>query len=245
MRKQKTEGTQPIDNVENKLRNALVGLLRKMGLKVSTDSQWAQSVMVLAHYSGRRGAERLREAEREIARSKGTTLESVRALSAIKKVKDALQRFWKGVADMLGIHFTTAEDVADKVLSDLLNGVNPNDFANPNDKARMQFVGEKGAEKKKNPTWEEITDALDNTPASRTNVPDFNMKSSKSDCTKVRNNDVVAKELEELSESFNNNYAFSAKEFIGQIALRFIVCSQNTQLSVQADNNTALDAEKV
>ena len=35
-----------------------------------------------------------------------------------------MKRFWKNVAEWFGIHFTTAEEVADKVLSDLLNGVN-------------------------------------------------------------------------------------------------------------------------
>ena len=43
----------------------------------------------------------------------------------MNRVRDALKRFWKGVADWFGIHFTSAEEVADKVLSDLLHGVNP------------------------------------------------------------------------------------------------------------------------
>ncbi|RKV77077.1 MAG: hypothetical protein D8H91_11490, partial [Alloprevotella sp.] len=49
--------------------------------------------------------------------------------------------FWKGVADFLGLHFTSAEEVADKVLSDLLNGVNPNDvIANTKDSIREQRI---------------------------------------------------------------------------------------------------------
>ena len=57
-------------------------------------------------------------------------------LSAIYRVKEALNRFWKGVADFIGVHFTSAEEVADKVLSDLLNGVNPANVAK-NGKLRM------------------------------------------------------------------------------------------------------------
>ena len=80
---------------------------------------------VLAHYSGRRGAERLRAEQEKILGGNGDVLEKAAALSAIGRVKEALKRFWKGVADWFGIHFTSAEEVADKVLSDLLNGVNP------------------------------------------------------------------------------------------------------------------------
>ena len=92
---------------------------------------------------------------------------------------------------------------------------------------RFQFIGEQGAEEStsgedtKNPTWEEITDALESTPTSHTEVPGVKMHSSKSDTAKIHNNEAIAKDLEKLGESFNNNYAFSAKEFIGQLALRF------------------------
>ena len=80
---------------------------------------------VLAHYSGRRGAERLRAERERIAIGEGDVVEKAKAISALERVKDALKRFWKGVADWLGIHFTNAEEVADKVLADMLNGVNP------------------------------------------------------------------------------------------------------------------------
>ena len=80
---------------------------------------------VLAHYSGRRGAERLRAERERIASGEGDVVEKAKAISALERVKDALKRFWKGVADWLGIHFTSAEEVADKVLADMLHGVNP------------------------------------------------------------------------------------------------------------------------
>ena len=80
---------------------------------------------VLAHYSGRRGSERLRAEREKIASGEGDVIEKAKAISALERVKDALKRFWKGVADWLGIHFTSAEEVADKVLADMLHGVNP------------------------------------------------------------------------------------------------------------------------
>ena len=77
---------------------------------------------VLAQYSGKRGAERLRA---EMQKAEGDAKDV--AENALSKVKQALADFWKGVCDMLGVKFTSADDVADKVLSDLLEGVNPTD----------------------------------------------------------------------------------------------------------------------
>ena len=80
---------------------------------------------VLATYSGQRGAERLREKQRKIAESGASVMDKAEAISALDRVKEALRRFWRGVADFLHIHYTTAEQVADRVLYDLLDGVNP------------------------------------------------------------------------------------------------------------------------
>lgn len=91
--------------------------------ELTTDNEIADEV--LAFYSGSRGAERLREEHANILKGNGNVIEKVKAINAIKRVREALKRFWKNVADWFGIHFTTAEEVADKVLSDLLNGVNP------------------------------------------------------------------------------------------------------------------------
>ena len=76
---------------------------------------------VLAAYSGRRGAERLRE---EMDNAKGD------AKSALQRVKEAIGRFWKATADMLHIHYKSAEEVADRVMKDLLDGVNPRKMGN-------------------------------------------------------------------------------------------------------------------
>ena len=85
---------------------------------------------VLATYSGRRGAERLREEQRKIAKGNGGVFEKAEAISALDRVKRALKMFWKGVADFLHIHYTSAEDVADRVMKDLLDGVDPRSMMN-------------------------------------------------------------------------------------------------------------------
>lgn len=78
-----------------------------------TDNEIAEEAV--AQYSGRRGAERLRM---ELSKSGHVS-------AAILCVKEILSKFWKEVAKLFKIHFTTAEEVADRVLFDLLEGVNP------------------------------------------------------------------------------------------------------------------------
>lgn len=114
--------------------------VKKMYPELTTDDDIADEV--LAHYSGKRGAERLKKAQEEAMKQEGL-FDKAAALSAIYRVKEALNRFWKGVADFIGVHFTSAEEVADKVLSDMLNGVNPAGVAK-NSEVRYQFIGEKG-----------------------------------------------------------------------------------------------------
>ncbi|EJW99339.1 hypothetical protein EVA_12554, partial [gut metagenome] len=81
---------------------------------------------VLAHYSGRKGAAKLREEQHRIANDQNMDLRSkATAIAALNRVKEAITKFWRGVADLLHIRFTTAEEVADRVLADLLHGVNP------------------------------------------------------------------------------------------------------------------------
>ena len=84
---------------------------------------------VLAQYSGSRGAERLREVADEVASENKGVFGKAQAVVALQKMRNILTRFWKSVAGMMGWKFTKAEEVADKVLSDLLNGVNPNNEA--------------------------------------------------------------------------------------------------------------------
>ena len=84
---------------------------------------------MITTYSGREGAKKLETVARELAAKDGKTVtESAKAQGFLDKVKTALQKYWKSVADMLHIHFTTAEEVADKVLADWAKGVNPKDI---------------------------------------------------------------------------------------------------------------------
>lgn len=97
--------------------------VREQYPELKTEDEIAEEV--LAQYSGRRGAERLREEMRKAAHGEGTTMDKARAVSVLERVRLALERFWRSVADFLHVHFTSAEEVADRVLADLLNGVNP------------------------------------------------------------------------------------------------------------------------
>lgn len=81
---------------------------------------------MITTYSGREGTKKLEDAVRKLAAEDGKSVtESAKAQGFLGKVKEALTKYWKGVADVLGIHFTTAEEVADKVLADWAKGVNP------------------------------------------------------------------------------------------------------------------------
>ena len=84
---------------------------------------------MITTFSGREGTKKLEAVVRELAAKEGKTVtESAKAQGFIGKVKTALQKYWKGVADMLHIHFTTAEEVADKVLADWAKGVDPREI---------------------------------------------------------------------------------------------------------------------
>lgn len=112
--------------------------IRKKYPELKTDDEIADEV--LAHFSGKRGAERLRQAQQEAMKEKGVSAKAS-AISAIERVRKALSTFWKGVCDLLHIHFTSAEEVADRVLSDMLNGVDPVKVKNEAKKGEKTLVG--------------------------------------------------------------------------------------------------------
>ena len=80
---------------------------------------------VLAQYSGRRGSDRLREVAGDIARENGGIFGKAQAVEALRRMRNILARFWKAVADVLGWKYSRADEIADKVLYDLLSGVKP------------------------------------------------------------------------------------------------------------------------
>ncbi len=110
--------------------------VKRLYPELKTDDEIADEV--IAQYSGRRGAERLREEAKKIANGNGSVFEKAEAITALEKVKRALANFWKGVCDFLHIHFTTAEEVADRVMKDLLDGVDPRKFGKTDNGLRMQ-----------------------------------------------------------------------------------------------------------
>ena len=97
--------------------------VKKTYPELETDDEIADEV--LATYSGRRGAERLREEMRKAAAEGDGVMGKAEAVSALQRVKRAIDKFWKAVADFLHIHYTSAEEVADRVMKDLLDGVDP------------------------------------------------------------------------------------------------------------------------
>ena len=92
--------------------------------ELKTDDEIADEV--LSTFSGRRGAERLREEARRVADGDGGVFTKAKAMAALENVKNAIARFWEGVARMFGINrYRSAEELADMAMRDLINGVKP------------------------------------------------------------------------------------------------------------------------
>lgn len=134
--------------------------VKKRYPELNTDDDIADEV--LATYSGRRGAERLREEQRKIAGDKGGVFERAEAISALERVKQALRKFWKSVADFLHIHYKSAEEVADRVMKDLLDGVDPGKHFNSRmDESKSERIEKLRESKPVEITGEEITPSDD------------------------------------------------------------------------------------
>ncbi len=101
---------------------------------------------VLAHYSGKRGFDRMEE---EYKKRPGLSEEN--ASSILDTLSEALSRLWSFVSDFLHIHYTSKEQVADQILCDALNGINPLDYRTGDAEKvstqiiRPHFIGETGA----------------------------------------------------------------------------------------------------
>lgn len=134
--------------------------VKKRYPELNTDDDIADEV--LATYSGRRGAERLREEQRKIAGDKGGVFEKAEAISALERVKQALRKFWKSVADFLHIHYKNAEEVADRVMKDLLDGVDPGKHFNSRmDESKSERIEKLRESKPVEITGDEITPSDD------------------------------------------------------------------------------------
>ena len=92
--------------------------------ELKTDDEIADEV--LSTFSGRRGAERLCEEARRVADGEGGVFTKAKAIETLERVKEAIARFWEGVARMFGINrYRSAEELADMAMRDLINGVKP------------------------------------------------------------------------------------------------------------------------
>lgn len=80
---------------------------------------------LLTQFSGKRGAERLREVAEQVARENGGVFGKAEAVTAMQRLKNVLNRFWESVAKMLGVKYRNANDIADMMMRDFLNGVDP------------------------------------------------------------------------------------------------------------------------
>ena len=106
--------------------------------ELKTDDEIADEV--LSTFSGRRGAERLREEARRVADGEGGVFTKAKAIETLERVKEAIARFWEGVARMFGINrYRSAEELADMAMRDLLYSKNP-----MKDESGMRKRGEVG-----------------------------------------------------------------------------------------------------
>ena len=124
--------------------------------ELKTDDEIADEV--LSTFSGRRGAERLHEEARRVADGDGGVFTKAKAIETLERVKEAIARFWEGVARMFGINrYRSAEELADMAMKDLLDSKNP-----MKDESGMRKRGEVGYEGVKSLKGEEAMVALDN-----------------------------------------------------------------------------------
>lgn len=169
--------------------------VKKRYSELNTDDEIADEV--IATYSGRRGAERLREEAHKVAESNGDVFEKAEAISALGRVKKSLKKFWKGVCDFLHIHYKSAEDVADRVMKDLLDGVEPRKIGKGEAGVRFSAKQKRALETAEQSQKTAIATAV-----------------SSADGAKVLNNlDTLARNLEKTSSH--------RKTFIGDIAKAF------------------------
>ena len=106
--------------------------------ELKTDDEIADEV--LSTFSGRRGAERLREEARRVADGEGGVFTKAKAIETLERVKEAIARFWEGVARMFGINrYRSAEELTDMAMRDLLDSKNP-----MKDESGMRKRGEVG-----------------------------------------------------------------------------------------------------
>lgn len=94
-------------------------MVREQYAHLSSDSDIAEEV--LAQYSGRQGMKQLQRA----LNSHAPGLSDEQSRDILDRIKAAIDRFWQKTADFLHIHYHSADEVASRVMHDLLHQVNP------------------------------------------------------------------------------------------------------------------------
>lgn len=138
------------ENIVGLMKNTSIWNEVKANYKdLHTDNEIADEV--LATYSGRAGAEKLRKM---VSDSNGEGVSAIKKASIKRDVfflESALKKFWQAMASFLGIHYESAEQVADQVLKDMLNEVNPakklKEFTESRDNLYKEYVKNGNMEK--------------------------------------------------------------------------------------------------
>ena len=123
---------------------------------------------VFTHFSGDNGLKMLEEAAREYEEQDGQGfISKAKAIAALNKVKEALDKFWGKVAQLFGIKFRNAREVANKMFKDFMDEVDPTKVAKvDNGKIRFQKADNKSTERENdgtlfrslNPESDEVVD---------------------------------------------------------------------------------------
>lgn len=138
------------ENIVGLMKNTSIWNEVKASYKdLHTDNEIADEV--LATYSGRAGAEKLRKM---VSDSNGEGVSAIKKATIKRDVfflESALKKFWQAMASFLGIHYESAEQVADQVLKDMLNEVNPakklKEFTESRDDLYQEYVENGNMEK--------------------------------------------------------------------------------------------------
>lgn len=138
------------ENIVGLMKNTSIWNEVKASYKdLHTDNEIADEV--LATYSGRAGAEKLRKMASD---SNGEGVSAIKKATIKRDIfflESALKKFWQAMASFLGIHYESAEQVADQVLKDMLNEVNPakklKEFTESRDNLYQEYVENGNMEK--------------------------------------------------------------------------------------------------
>gem|GEM_PF-5313572 len=102
--------------------------VRRLYPDITDDDELAEEVFT--HYSGRRGAERLRTEQRQEMEKAQGVFAKAQVATVFGRLRDALRNFWNAARNLFagktdGIEKYSAEDFADMMMADLLGGFNP------------------------------------------------------------------------------------------------------------------------